>query len=105
MNSDALFKIILAIIPILSTIITAFVIPYIKSKINAEKLIEVHKWATYAVRCAEMIFVGEGMGEQKKDYVMDFLMEKFGNIFTEEQIDILIESAVEQLKLMEKELI
>lgn len=103
--SENWFKLILALIPVLGAIITGFIIPLIKEKIGYEKLIKYEEWATQAVQAAEMLFNEKGMGEIKKKYVFDFLNAMFNKnktIITEEQLNILIESAVKQMKLDEK---
>lgn len=98
------FNLILAIIPVLSAIVTGFIIPLIKEKIGSEKLIKYEEWATQAVQAAEMLFNGKGMGETKKEYVVDFLNEMFNKnktVITPNQIEVLVESAVKQMKLDE----
>lgn len=101
---ERIFQIILALIPILGAIITGFIIPFIKEKIGAEKLAKYEYWASMAVKCAEMLFKEQGMGEIKKEYVVNFLNEMFNKnktVITSEQIEVLIESAVKELKLSE----
>lgn len=102
---EKLFQIILALIPVLGTILTVYIVPYIKEKLGNEKLAKYEYWATMAVECAEMIFKEQGMGEDKKKYVVDFLNKMFNKnkvVITEEQINILVESCVKQMKLNEK---
>ena len=98
---DNLFKIIIAVLSILGTILTGIVIPYIKEKIGNEKLAKYEYWANYAVKAAEMIFAGQGMGEAKKEYVINFLDNMFNKnkvVITPEQIEVLIEAAVKIMK-------
>ena len=98
---DRLFQVILALIPILGTILTVYVIPYFKELIGNEKLAKYQEWAEMAVKAAEMIFNEKGMGADKKEYVVKFLTEQFNKnkvVITAEQLDILIESAVKQMK-------
>ncbi len=90
-------KIIEAIITLLVAVITAFVIPYIKSKLSANKLAEILKWVKIAVEAAEMIYKESGMGKEKKKFVENFLTEH-GIKVDIEQLDALIESAVLELK-------
>ena len=102
--NDTLFKIILALIPVLGAIITGFVIPFIKEKIGNEKLTKYAYWASMAVQCAEMIFAENGMGKSKKEYVIDFLNKMFNKkkvVITPEQIEVLVEAAVKEMKLCE----
>lgn len=85
------------IITVLIALVTAFVIPWIKSKISAEDMAEIMKWVKIAVQAAEMIYKESGMGAQKKAYVEAFLKDL--NIsYDAEKIDNLIESAVLELK-------
>lgn len=100
--SDAWFKVILAIIPVIGTIITGILVPMIKAKIDNEKLITYEVWVNKAVQCAEQIYTKEEW-QKKKQYVVDFISEMFGGKLTPSQIDILIEASVQQLHLAEKE--
>lgn len=103
MNDD-IFKIILGLISILGTILTGIVVPYVKEKIGNEKLAKYEEWATLAVRSAEMIFSDKGMGEAKKEYVINFLNDLFNKnkvVITPQQIEILLEAAVKSMKLDE----
>jgi len=86
-----------SIIALIAALISAFLIPYIKSKISAEKYAEVQEWVTVAVRAAEMIYTGTGRGAEKKQYVRDFLADK-GYTLDIDSIETLIESAVLDLK-------
>lgn len=102
--NDKLFDIILMLIPILGVIITSFVIPFIKEKIGSEKLAKYEYWANIAVRAAEMLWIESGKGADKKQYVVDFLNKMFNKnkvVITEQQIEILVEAAVRQMKLEE----
>lgn len=86
-----------SIIALIAALISAFLIPYIKSRISAEKLTEIQEWVTVAVRAAEMIYTGTGRGAEKKQYVRDFLADK-GYTLDIDSIENLIESAVLDLK-------
>ena len=85
------------VLTILFALVTMYVIPWIKTKVSAEELTEVIKWVKIAVQAAEMIYKESGMGKAKKDYVLTFLADK-GIKYDERQIDLLIESAVLELK-------
>ena len=96
-----IFDLIIAIIPVLGVILTSFIIPYFKEQIGNEKLNKYQEWANMAVKAAEMIFTESGMGAEKKEYVVKFLTEQFNKnkvVITEEQMNILIESAVKMMK-------
>ena len=85
--------IIESVVTLAVALATAFFIPWLKTKIAEEKLIELVRWVDIAVKAAEMIFKESGMGKQKKEYVIEFLESK-GYTYDEESIDALIESAV-----------
>lgn len=85
------------IITLVVTLITMFVIPWIKQKISADKLSEIMKWVKIAVQAAEMIYKESGMGKEKKAYVEKFLTD-LGVKFDSVKIDSLIESAVLEMK-------
>lgn len=92
-----LTQIVVALIGVLAAVVTKFVIPYIISKIGAEKRQEVAFWTKLAVEAAEKIFKEHGMGAEKKAYVISFLEEK-GFKLNEKEIDIAIESAVLEMQ-------
>jgi LL-H family phage holin len=98
--NDRLFDLILALIPIICTILTVYIIPFIKAKIDNENLVKYEEWVNMAVRAAEILFIGSGKGSDKKAYVVKFLTDMFNQnkiTITEEQMNILIESAVQQM--------
>ena len=81
---------------LLAAIITAIVIPYIKSKTTASQQAEVNAWVKIAVTAAEQIYTGSGRGEEKKTYVLNWLQEH-GITVDAEKLDALIEAAVYEL--------
>lgn len=88
--------IIEAVVTLIAVVITAVIIPYIKSKTTAQEQSEIKEWVTIAVSAAEQIYKGSGRGEEKKKYVLEWLNEH--NITVDmEKIDALIEAAVYQL--------
>ena len=98
--NEILFKIILTLIPIIGVILTSFIIPLIKEKIGTEKLAKYEYWVSMAVNAAEKIFSEPNSGVKKKEYVVNFLNEllnKNKTVITKEQLNILIESAVNEL--------
>lgn len=97
MNTINLTPIIEAVFALLGAIITAFVIPWIKSKLSENQLKELQIWVNAAVAAAEQIFSDPGSGMEKKEYVLEFLESK-GFEIDEGSIDKLIESAVYALK-------
>ncbi len=92
-----LTDIIVAVLTLISALISAFVIPYLKTKVDSGKFEKIKAWVKVAVEAAEMIYVGVGRGEEKKAYVLEFLQNK-GFTIDMTSIDNLIESAVLELK-------
>lgn len=84
--------IIEVIIAFLSAIITGMFIPWLKEKISAEKNEKLKFWIGTAVKAAEQIYKGK-TGQQKKDYVISFLLSK-GIVFDVDEVNALIESEV-----------
>lgn len=97
---ERLFEIILALIPILGTILTVYVIPLLKERLGLEQLAKYKEWVMLAVKCAEMLWPQSGTGGDKKAYVVDFLNRMFNQnktVITQEQLELLIEAAVLEL--------
>lgn len=89
-------EIIGAVISLAVALISTFLIPLIKQKIDAQKL---EKWTSLveiAVSAAEQIYNTTKAGTEKKNYVRNWLNEK-GITYDEKTIDALIESAVNKL--------
>lgn len=89
--------IIEAAFALIAAVITAIVIPHIKSKTTAQQQAEINAWVKIAVSAAEQIYNGSGRGEEKKAYVLNWLAEH-GITLDEARIDALIEAAVYELK-------
>lgn len=88
--------IINAVIALAAAVITAFVIPWIKSRTTAQQREDLISWVKIAVSAAEQIYKGDKRGAEKKQYVLDFL-ESNGLTFDEEVVNAAIEAAVKQL--------
>ena len=97
-----LTQVIHAVITLILAIVSAFLIPYLKSKFSANQFDNIIMWVNIAVEAAEMIYNGTGRGEEKKKYVLAFLNRK-GFTLNMEEIENLIEAAVLELKLTQKE--
>ena len=88
--------IIEAVFALIAAVITAIVIPYIKSKTTAQQQEEINAWVKIAVTAAEQIYNGSGRGAEKKEYVLNWLHEH-GITVDESKLDAMIESAVYEL--------
>lgn len=85
-----------AVIALAAAVVTAFVVPWIKSKTTAAQREEIDAWVKIAVTAAEQIYRETGKGKEKKAYVLKFLEEKNLKI-DEESVDLMIESAVKNM--------
>ncbi len=88
-------QIISAVIALISALVSAFLIPWIKMKIDADKLQTVRAYVEIGVKAAEQLYTA-AEGDKKKAYVISFLAGK-GIKFDVETVDKLIEAAVLQL--------
>ena len=92
--------VIQAIITLIAIIITAVVIPWIKSKISTSQWKNLTVYAETFVKCAEMIFKGTNLGKDKKKYVIEKLTdlcEERGLKFSPDEIEAAVEEAVKNM--------
>lgn len=85
-----------AFIALITTVIVIVIIPWIKSRTTTEQQTQILSWVRIAVLAAEQLFKGIGRGEEKKQYVIDFLKSK-GYYIDAEKIDAMIEAEVAKL--------
>lgn len=85
-----------AVIALIAAVISAFLIPWIKANTTEQQRQTMLELIKIAVAAAEQIYQGEGRGEEKKQYVLDFLASK-GIAVDDEAINAAIESYVQQL--------
>lgn len=92
--------IMLAVLTILSTIMTGILIPYLRTRIRRDDRVRMMQYAAVAVRAAEQIFTireGEsGAGERKYRYARDLLRKAFPSL-SEDDAQALIEAAVYEI--------
>lgn len=101
--NEIVFEIIKVIVMVAALVATRYLIPWLKEKIGADRLAVAEKWVRYAVLKAQQVLWEQG-GKDKKAYVTEFLKEVLmaKNIaLSDEQLDVLIEAAVKQMKLEE----
>ena len=96
MNSIDITPVVNAVIALAATVVSVFLIPWIKSKTTVQQRSELVAWAKIGVAAAEQIYVGQGRGDEKKQYVLEFLKSK-GFDLNEESVNNAIEAAVKQL--------
>lgn len=83
------------LIAVISLLITSFLIPYIKSKLNAEQQARLEQYVKIAVGAAEQLY-GSKTGQKKKEYVVSFLLSK-GLVFDVDEVTNMIENEVYKL--------
>ena len=101
--NEIVFEIIKVIVMVAVLLISRYLIPWIKEKCDTDKLALAEKWVKYAVLKAQQVLWAE-KGQDKKAYVAEFLKKILiaKNIaLSDEELDVLIEAAVKQMKIEE----
>ena len=96
MNMIDITPIVNAAIALIAAAVSVFLIPWIKSKTTDAQRKELVEWVKIGDAAAEQLYKGQGRGEEKKQYVLDFLKQK-GFTVDEESVNAAIEAAVSQL--------
>ncbi len=99
--SDICFEGLKILVMVAVLVLTRYVLPWVKSKADSEKLNLVAQWAYKAVLMAQQTMKATD-GKEKKAIVTQFLKELLQekNIaLSDTQIEILIEAAVKQMKI------
>ncbi len=86
------------LIALIGAVITAFVVPYIKSKTTVQQQTAILALIKIAVAAAEQMFGPYGFGKEKKEYVVEWLNAR-GVKIDADKLDAMIESAVYELNL------
>ena len=97
--NDILFELLKLIVMIAVLLVMRYAIPWLRARIGAEKIAEIEKWA----KMAQQVYWNKS-GEERKEIVTEFLREMLiaKNIsISGEQLEILIEAAVKQMKIEE----
>ena len=101
--NDILFELLKLIVMIAVLLVMRYAIPWLRARIGAEKIAEIEKCAKKAVLMAQQVYWNKS-GEERKEIVTEFLREMLiaKNIsISGEQLEILIEAAVKQMKIEE----
>ena len=96
MNID-LTQIVVALIGLLSAVITTFLVPYLKSKLTEDQQKKLDAVVKIGVYAAEQIFPPEKW-EEKKQYAQQIVQEA-GYDISLESINAAIEAAVKELRI------
>lgn len=84
-----------AAIALLAALISAFAIPWLRSRTSGQEREALLKWAEIAVAAAQQLYYTLD-GEQRKEFVKDFLRDR-GYDVSREEVDSAIEAAVLKL--------
>lgn len=85
-----------AVITIIVALVTTFVIPWLKTKCDIEKLKKIKTITEIVVAAAEQMYKESGMGVAKKQYVINYLKER-GIKLDLDELNAMIESSVYKL--------
>lgn len=101
MTTDLFIKLVMSLISILGVIFTAFILPWIKANLSQKQLDQLSYYVTVAVRCAEQLYEPEQWKEKKAyvtAYIMDIVNTKLKINLNAQDIDIIIEGIVNEIK-------
>ena len=90
-------KIVVALIGLLGTILTTYLAPYLKAKLDIEKLNRLGELSKRFVLAAEQL-IGSGKGTEKKAKVQEWLKGKGYDVSLDE-VDSAIEAAVKEMNI------
>lgn len=101
MDRDIIMQILKLVVMVATALVTTYLIPWIKSHTDTEKLYAVMRWAHEAVMAAEQLYGAKNAVEKKK-YARIFLrkMVKDAKVdISDEELDMLIEAAVGEMNV------
>ena len=94
---ELLFEILKLIVIIATALVTRYLVPALKRNLELSENKLVKELLNTAVRFAEITFQNSGGGEEKKDFVINYIRQQLSEkhiSITEEQLNSLIEAAV-----------
>ncbi len=100
MTPEMITKVTECALTIIVLLVSAYLIPWLKTKISEEKLEELEKFCEQAVRAAEQLYTPKEY-KLKKAYVLSLIneqIEKLGLGLNEAEIDAIIEGIVNYVK-------
>lgn len=105
MNSEVTLQLAQAIIALMSTLITAFLIPYIKQKTTLAQRQKLFSIVMICVQAVEQIAEAQGLkGIAKKEKVKEYL-NAYGINLEGKELDAMIEASVYELGKLKAELV
>ena len=100
MTPEMITKVTECVLTVIVLLVSAYLIPWLKTKISEEKLKELENFCEQAVRAAEQLYTPEEY-KLKKAYVLSLIneqIEKLGLGLNEAEIDAIIEGIVNYVK-------
>lgn len=100
MTPEMITKVTECVLTVIVLLVSAYLIPWLKTKISEGKLEELEKFCEQAVRAAEQLYTPEEY-KLKKAYVLSLIneqIEKLGLGLNEAEIDAIIEGIVNYVK-------
>ena len=101
MTNQLLMQILELVIMVALGLITAYVVPFMKSKITKDQMETLLYYVNIAVKAASQIYTKEQWAE-KKEYCMKYIKtivdDKFNLTLSDEEISTLIEGVLNGLK-------
>ena len=100
MTPEMITKITESVLTVVVILVSAYVIPWLKTKIKSDKLDQLKIFCEQAVRSAEQMFLPE-QSEEKKQYVLNLINEqvaKLGLGLDEAEVNAIIEGIVNYVK-------
>lgn len=104
MNID-ITQIVVAVIGLMSVIITSVVIPLIRSKLTNSQWESIKNYALAGVQAAEILFNAQGKGEEKLEWVSKYIeaqCKEHGIEIDTDTVRVAIENAWKELGLDKK---
>lgn len=101
MTNELFIKIVVSLFTLICALISAYVVPYIKSKIDVTKLAQLRTYAEFAVRCAEQIYTKEQWQNKKayvKEYLKNVINDKLNLTLSNDDLETIIEGVVYEVK-------
>lgn len=98
-------QVVIAVVGLMSVVLTAVIVPLIKSKLTADQWENLKNYAVAAVQAAEILF-GAGHGKEKLDYAMKYIEKEcaaHGIKVDTDSVRVAVENAWKQLGFDKKD--
>lgn len=101
--SEITLEAVKLIVMFLALIITRYLIPWLKASVDTNKMSQIVTIVESGVQMAQQVYKNES-GQKKKEIVLEYvnkMLKSKGLKISEEELDVLIEAFVKQLKIAE----